>query len=821
VSAVDQDRAPATAAAPTWGGGAGSLGGRLRELAAPAQLVALGYIVAMTIVAAFAAWPIYEGGRFLAVAAIGFLVALGLAVAARVWRWSGWLTALAAAVAVFVLGVALAVPGRWASPEPFPGVFSDVAFGAVTGWKDLLTVELPVASYRNLLMPALIVFLVGPLVALSAAFVGRAGLTVGVSIATASFGLLFGHTVASSPWYLGPVAVPAPRELAVGTVMLLLSIAWLVWRTRAARRRALAQASARTGVRLRRRSPWGAIGRGSVTVGLVAVAVIAAGAAAPALVDGRDRLVPRAATGPDLALREAVSPLSEYRAAFADEAYESVLFRVTGAAQPERIRIAALTSYDGETYRALEVGSDRAADLFVRVPAWSAAGDVGTGTTIEIGELGGIWLPTFGEVTRIQFAGDRASTLADGLYYSEVSAGAVETAGLEEGTAYTVVADESWAPVAQLTSPKEPATVPIPDSVIQWVESNGISADGIGLEKAIKLLRERGYLSHALRLDDEGEPPLWVQELGDEYAFRPSQSGHSLARIDELFRDLLDAEAALETSTAAAVGDDEQFAVAASLVAQQLGFPTRVVVGTRLQGEPGLPVCEGGVCLGSDLSVWLEVQGASGQWAAVDTTPQWEQQLDTDEQKLQDPKVPTIVRPDDASEVQPPDPIQQKAQQTDDREEDPAAELTWVVVRGIGIGLLAALLVLGPFLVVIIAKAMRRSARSAAEEPVQRIEGGWTEYVDTAVDHGLPAPGAHTRAELAALYATPNAPALAAVADRAVFARGDVGQDEADRFWEIVREERKAFGRERSWWSRVRAAVSLRSFLGGTRGGAS
>lgn len=812
----------AAAQAPaSWGGGAGSVAARLRELTATPTLIALGYVAAMTVVAGFAAWPIYRDGRFVVVVAVGFAVALGLAVAARVWRWAGWLTALGAVAAVFVLGVAFAVPGRWSSGAPFPGVFVDVATGAVTGWKDLLTVELPVASYRNLLMPAVIVFVAGPLLAAMAVLAGRAGLAVGVAIAVASFGLLFGHTVASAPWYLGGLTIPAPRELAVGTIVLLLSIAWLVWRTRSARRRALAQASARTGVRLRRRSPWSAVARGSVTVGLVAAAVIAAGAAAPALVDGRDRLVPRSVTGPDLALREAVSPLSEYRATFADEAYQRELFRVTGAAQPERIRIAALTAYDGETYRALEVGSDRADDLFVRVPAWSGAGDAGGGATIQIGELGGIWLPTFGEVARIQFDGSRAASLADGLYYSDVADGAVETAGLEPGTSYTVVADEVWAPLAQLTSPREPATVPIPDSVIQWVETNGITPDGAGLENAIKLLRERGYLSHALRLDDEGEQPLWVQDLGDEYTFRPSQSGHSLARIDELFRDLLDAEASLATSTAAAAGDDEQFAVAASLVAQQLGFPTRVVVGTRLQAEPGLPVCEGGVCLGSDLSVWLEVQGASGQWAAVDTTPQWEEQLDTDEQKLQDPKVPTIVRPDDASEVQPPDPIQQKTQQTDDREDDPVAELAWVVVRGIGIGLLAALLVLGPFLVVLIAKALRRSARSGAEEPVQRIEGGWSEYVDTAIDHGFAAPGARTRSELARLYATPNAPELAAVADRAVFARSEVDHDEADRFWEVVREERKALGAEQSWWARLRAAVSLRSFVDGTRGGAS
>ncbi|WP_261167047.1 transglutaminase domain-containing protein [Microbacterium sp. Marseille-Q6965] len=806
--------APQAAGSVAWGGADGSVGTRLRELASVEGLVALGWLAAMAALAGFAAWPIYEGAGFVAVVAVGFVVALALAVAARAWRLPGWITALAALGAVIALGVAFAVPGRWASPSPFPGVLTDALQGAVLGWKDLLTVELPVAEYRNLLMPAVVVFVVGPLVSALAALAGRAGLAVAGAVATASFGLLLGHTVASAPLAIGTIQVPAPRELTLGLLALLLSVAWLSWRARNARRRALSQAAERSGVRLRRRSPWSVARRIAVTTALVGVAVAAAGMAAPAAVESRERLVPRAATGPELAIREAVSPLSEYRAAFADDAYEEELFRVSGASLPERIRIASLTAYDGETYRALDPASDAADQLFVRVPSWGGAG--GESARIEIGALDGIWLPTFGEVSRIEFSGERASTLADGLYYSDDSAGAVQTAGVEPGTAYTVVAQESWATLAELTSPQRSPGVPIPDSVATWIERNDITPDGAGLENAVSLLRERGYLSHALRLDAEADEPRWMADLGDEYRFRPSESGHSLARIDQLFSDLIEAESTLRESTAAAVGDDEQFAVAASLVAQQLGYPTRVVVGARLEAEEGLPACEDGVCRGSDLAVWLEVQGASGQWAAIDATPQWEEQLDIEEQQLQDPKVPTQVRPDDASEIQPPDPLQQRAQDSDDQGEDASDELLWAVARGVGIGLLAALLALGPFLVVIVAKAVRRSARRGAAAPVQRIEGGWEEYVDAAVDHGLPGPGTRTRAELAELYATPNGAALAAVADRAVFSRGGVGPDEAERFWQIVQEERKALGADRSWWARLVAAVSLRSFLGGT-----
>ena len=77
-----------------------------------------------------------------------------------------------------------------------------------------------------------------------------------------------------------------------------------------------------------------------------------------------------------------------------------------------------------------------------------------------------------------------------------------------------------------------------------WLEEQGVGADGAGLEKAITLLRERGDPSHALHQPGH-VLPAWAGELGD-YSFQPSAAGHSLARIDALFRQLLDRQAAAE-----------------------------------------------------------------------------------------------------------------------------------------------------------------------------------------------------------------------------------------------------------------------------------
>ena len=90
-----------------------------------------------------------------------------------------------------------------------------------------------------------------------------------------------------------------------------------------------------------------------------------------------------------------------------------------------------------------------------------------------------------------------------------------------------------------------------------------------------------------------------MQSLTD-YTFQPSASGHSLARVDAMFGRLLEREtdtrAAASENYVAAVGDDEQFAAAVALIAQELGFPSRVVVGARLaSADPSLPACEEGV----------------------------------------------------------------------------------------------------------------------------------------------------------------------------------------------------------------------------------
>jgi len=795
----------------------------------PRIWVGAGFAAVIVAVAAVAAWPIYRSGSFLLLVAAGALVGGAVAAAALWRRWSGWLVAGVLALAVLVLGVPLAVPSRLGGPEDLLRGLGELAGGLVLGWKDLVTVELPVGSYRNLLVPALVVFLIGTCVLLLLAWrEDRAAYAaVPVALGMVTFGLFFGRTVVSAPLALGPVFLYAPLETAVGVAGLVACLLWLAWRTHDERVRALQRAAASSGVRISRRPTAADRRRTALGAGMVALALAFAVAVVPFAARGAEREVLRSAVGPDIDLSAEVSPLSQYRAQFADDRADDVLFTVAPVADggvvgtlPERIRLATLDAYDGEVFRS---GGEGAVDAgrFVRVPS---ALDAGEGdpveARVEIGAWDGIWMPTAGRLRTVEFDGDRSASLADRFYYNAAASAGVQTAGggLESGDAFVLHGVQPAArELADLDAPGGPGGVAAPDSLRAWMEEHVTGSGGAALAGAVAMLRERGYLSHGLT---EGEQePAWVAALPG-YAFQPSASGHSLARVDTMFARLLeretDARAEASGNYVAAIGDDEQFAVAVALMARELGFPSRVVLGARLaSAEPGLSVCDEGACRSQDLTAWTEVQSTSGDWVAIDVTPQYAQSPSLDVTEQRDPENVTEVRPDSVEEVLPPDPAQEDSATDRPAADDADAGLAWLwpALRIAGIALLVLVLAFGPVLIILGGKAARRRSRRRDGTPSTRVAGGWEEYVDAAVDSGRTASRTATRSELAEAFATPAGPALARDADRAVFSSAELSPEEAQRYWAAVDAERRIMRRENGFWRAVLATVSLRSLF--------
>lgn len=779
-------------------------------------LAAVAFVLTLTALGLLATWPVYDSVNFLAAAGIAALVGIAAALLRTRLRWPGWLTAVVLLVAFVAISLAFAIPARWAGGGVVPDGLLDIVTGPVTGWKDLITAPLPVGTYRNLLVPAVALFLVAPFAATALGERANASAALAVPVAALMpvYGMLFGRTATSPAIDLGPFHLTAPLETAVGAAGVISGIGWLAWRAREQRRAALRRAqegtdaahvvsSNRHGATLR---------RGAMAASMLVVAGLVGVAATPAITETRSRDVLRSAIGPDLSITAALSPLATYRENFRDSAYDSVLFRVSSEQRlPERIRIATLAWYDGEVYRAAE-GEDSA---FQRVPSTlSTPEGVRSTVTFQMETHASVWLPTFGSLAHIDFRGADATDMADRFYYDAATGTAVEAGGVITGQTYDVTAVVPAQPdLAEAEATQSAIEEGIPESLRTWVDGLDVSRDGAGLASAISTLRERGYLSHALALT-EGETPLWMAAMPG-YDFRSSAAGHSLARVDALFAQLLEREAqagADDTSLVAAIGDDEQFAVAGALIAQYLGFPARVVVGVRTADEE-LPSCADGVCTGADVSAWIEVDAGGGAWASVDTTPQYAQSVETKTSQQRDPENMTEVRPDTAEAVAPPDPEGAESEAADDAVE-PTADLSqiWEIIRWVGIGALGLLILLGPALIVLIAKAVRRRRRRQDPDAARAIAGGWEEYVDTAVDVGKPAPGARTRNEVAAEYGTPHAQQLAVLADRAVFSGEPAAKDEADEFWSVVAGERRALRGEVGWWRRVRSALSLTSF---------
>ncbi|MDL5486135.1 transglutaminase domain-containing protein [Microbacterium wangruii] len=791
---------------------------------------------ALFFVGAVAVWPLYRDRAFLVLVTAALILAHLIAYAGLRRRWSGWWVALAAIGVYVVAGVPLAAPGALSRPDTLVPSLLGVLTAPVTGWKDLLTLELPLGSYQATLAPALLLFLGIPVAALSLAWRARrlwvlaAPLGLGLTV----FGVLFGARTLSAPLVAG-TRLTGAVEMFAGASALLLALVYTVWRTQYERRRAVRAAEDASGVRATGRTGSALAGRTTIAAGMLAAAMAAGVALAPWALAGQPRDVLRAGVDPRVELAGQLSPLSQFRQFFSDDSFDTVMFTVDGASGADRVRLATLSYFDGRVARVIDpaAGVSDQTTAFVRVPAElpAPADTVPTTADVRIGAYQGVWVPTVGSLTAIAFDGGTGGGRADGFFYNaQTRMGiALPAPGLREGVSYRQQAaiDDDPPALATLTPGRDtPQQDPalVPESLIAWIAAQDAPAAGAGLELLIDRLRARGLLSHALTVDPV-EPPQWAAALGD-YAFEPSRAGHSTDRIDQLFTALLDRQNDVggsdDTALVAAPGDDEQFAVAASLIADQLGFASRIVVGARLNdaADPAdTPFCVGGACTGGDMSAWIEVQDASGVWVPVDVTPQHAVGVTPDLEQRRDPRNPTEVREEVAEPVLPADADPADSGDRDDDEQTSGPDLStlWTVLRVTGIAVLGLLILFGPFALVVVLKLLRRRSRRTAPDPVARVTGGWDEYVDTAVDHGYPPPGTHTRTELAARYAgdegAGSGRVLAEWADRSVFAETPPDPADGDRFWEIVEAERERFAGLGGRWERLRARLSLRSLL--------
>lgn len=755
-------------------------------LASKFTVVSIALLWLSTGIAASSFWPVYASAAFVVMVVVTTLVGTSIAMVGARYRLPAHIVALMMVLAYVLFGVPLAVPSRalFGVLPTFEGL-RDLAVATAFGWKQLVTISLPVGSFESLLVPAFLITLVTVTVSLSLALRSprRELATLGPMVLFGG-GVVFGASTAFHPVW---------QSLALLASLLL----WLVWFAWCRRGIAIGETLDRTGAAVS--AADSAAGLGFRTFLSAATIISLAGAAAAGIATiaapGGERVVLRSTIAKPFDPRAFTSPLSEFRRYLQTDRAGTTMLTVEGLPPGGRLRIATLDSYDGVVYSVGSPGTGGTSGGFTLVPSVVDQSKIrGTPVSIDVTVDGyrGLWVPTIGALEKISFSGDRAALLRAVFYFSESSGAAVNLEQFSGGEEYRIDAVLPTQPEADDLAALVPgnASVPgptvIPDELSMALERYLGRAVGAGpqLQAAIAGLREEGYVSHSVGEND-----------------RRSRSGHSANRITELF------------AGPQMIGDEEQYAVAAAIMARGLGFPARVVMGFVPDQTSEITTITG-----ADVSAWIEVDTAQWGWVTIDPTPP-------------ERDIPAIAEESPAQVARPQSPVQPPAEQNDrvDEQQAPASasqddsagdrgpDLLRVVAQAGGVSLLAIAIAMFPFTAIIYAKHRRRRLRRRSPSSLDRVSGAWREFADTAIDRGISPAGSVTRSEFARAVGGSQPLILAAAADRAIFAPDDVTAAEVDRIWRSVDELRVRLDSALTRRQRWRARVSLRSL--GVRSG--
>ncbi|HEX7805273.1 MAG TPA: transglutaminase domain-containing protein, partial [Cellulomonas sp.] len=598
------------------------------------------------------------GLRALAPAVVGGLVLGTGAAALGAWRrWSAVSVVAVVVVAYFLAGGALVAPRTTvAGFVPTVGTLGDLATGAATSWKQVLTLQPPLGATGTLLAAPFLLALVGAAAATAMTLRVRTPARAALAATVPAAGLV-GAIVLGTRQTVAPVAA--------GLALTVVLLVWAAWRAQTLRPRRIVALVVLAGV--------------SVAGGVLG---------APVVMGTTDRYVVRDVLVPPFDPRDYPSPLSAFRK-FVKEA-DTTLLTVTGLPVGARLRLATLDQFDGVVWNVAGDGSAEGSGEFRRVGATIPTDVRGTRARvgIEVGGLTGVWLPTVGQATAVTFADD---AVAGDLRFNDATGGGVLTRGLTPGLTYTLdvvvpaVPDDATIGGAGAAPVTLPALSGVPDAVdAKAAEVARNAGTPVQIARSLqKALAEGGYFSHGLT------------ESGDY----PSVSGHGADRVAALLgSDLM-------------VGDGEQYASAMALMARQMGLPARVVLGfvpTDDQRAGDVVTVTAG-----DVQAWVEIAFSGYGWVPFDPTPPRTQTPQKDSATTAADPQPQVVQPPPA----PPEPV---AAPNDDTEQPQAqdskkpvvTESAWRRVALVaGVASVPIAVLGGPLVLVVALKARRRRRR--------------------------------------------------------------------------------------------------------------
>ena len=644
---------------------------------------------------------------------------------------------------------------------------TEVWNGATGSWSALLTATLPaVSSGTFIALPLLLAF--------AATFVGceialRTGWKVGPVLAPLGVFVV-------ALMFTGKLGMPRP----ILTLVIILLIFLTVFiRTHTKPDRATAAGPSRGEA-----SPI-SVAFGLPTLGVIGVLAVGVGAVLPLSsssrrVDLRDRY------HPPIQLSDAITPLAELRSQL-DSASTAPVFTVRFSGIPagmtvDRIPVAALDVYDGAVWGTDASFSLVGHDLPVG-PTASAPGPL-IHQDYQLGTYPSPFLPAL----------DRPVHAAGkGLAFDRVSGTLAVPTAPPAGYRYSIDSELSIASQPQDTSQvaKEPVkagndsafsvlALPPPQG---WPTSITAFAHAHTGTTPYATLRA---IADELRSQDFGYSTLALP-------------GHSLGVLGPFL-----APPATANDLVAKVGYAEQFAAAFAVLAHVDGFPSRVVVGYRVDpaaAGKGLPI----IVRPQQAHAWAEVDLNGVGWVAFDPTNVT-------------PRSP--IQPPSTSPPQtvPPVAPTQGGAGGSQKLPGPSASLRhhtsywWIVV-------VLVILLLLP-LVVVGLKLLRRRQRARTGPAATRVIGAWREARDSLRSHGAPVNGAMTVNETARACrqaigddAATRVAAFGTVVNTALYAPFEPEDQAAADAWQAEADLRALLREHSTARQRLLAAVDPRTLI--------
>jgi transglutaminase domain protein len=686
------------------------------------------------------------------------------------FRISLLFTVLATLATHLLFGGAVALPRTTiAGFVPTLDTIQRLVLLSVQSWRDLLTVATPADDFTG---PAVAPWLLGLVAGVVTATLATRTRAVFWPLLppplTLAAGIALGvHTAPTASW--------------LGTALGVGMLAW-VWLHQSAAQRAdnadiLVNHRAETSQTLR---------RAVAAVALLGVGTCAAITATGITGADARRDVLRDHIAPPLNLRNYPSPLMSYRR-YEVEQKDTTLFTVTGMPQGARLRLAVMDTYDGNVFNV-----SQEANHYLRTGR-SITQDVRTNADLQVsvGDYNGVWVPLAGSPRWLEFTGERADLMADGTYFNQSAQQVLATAETGPGDTYRLESsvtaeptEEQRAELGATTSGEVPLAKleQVPEIMSSLaVEYSGGKSTAFEQMVAIETkLRTDGYYSDGSKDSNRSRP------------------GHTTERLSTMFQSPI------------LVGDDEQYATAMAIMANQLGIPARVVLGFYPEENPG-DVWE---VKGTQAHVWVEANFAGVGWVSFNPTPDRDKQPNTEVPRPKPKPKPQIDPPPNPPEKIPEEPVIPD-READDRDGDNGWNINWALVLAV-FGVLGGLGVISsPFLVVLGLKARRTGRRRNALKVQDRLVGAWDEIVDRARDLGFQPARSRTRHETAAELqrihpGVPIAPTAARI-DVAVFGPTPPEAPVAEQAWRVTDDIRQELVKGLPWRRRALAALSLRS----------